>query len=265
MQTGAVRARRRTTPVAARASARVHPRPARPTSSVNLRCDPAVGRRRTRRREPRRRHHLPRPRSARRLPDRRPSNRLGAIDHVCSVEGLIIDALARTRAADAGRLDEYPGVWVDVDVPASTPQDLRHRRAPGPGPHDARVRAQRRHRHALPARAHRAVRHRRPAGDVAGRGGRRRVDARRRRRRRPARRRALGRRCDRTPGRGVAARRRRSRPVGVLAWRRAGRAGQVGVGPRNGAVERCRRHVGAVDRDPQARLAAPEGRTRRGA
>ena len=40
-----------------------------PTSHTNLRCDPAAGRRRLRRREPRRRHHVPRARTARRLSD----------------------------------------------------------------------------------------------------------------------------------------------------------------------------------------------------
>ena len=99
----------------------------------------------------------------------------------------------RRSASSAGRLRRVPGRVGRRRRPRAA-QDLRHRRAPRARPHDARLRPQRRHRHALPARAHRAVRHRRPAGDVARRGGHRRLDARRRRRRRPARRRAVGRR-----------------------------------------------------------------------
>jgi lipoic acid synthetase len=43
-------------------------------------------------------------------------NRLGAAEHVRNVEQLVIDALA-TFEVTAGRLREYPGVWVDADGP----------------------------------------------------------------------------------------------------------------------------------------------------
>jgi len=44
-------------------------------------------------------------------------NRLGAADHVCGVEGLIIDALAELGLPNAGRLEGFAGVWLDVDHP----------------------------------------------------------------------------------------------------------------------------------------------------
>jgi lipoic acid synthetase len=44
-------------------------------------------------------------------------NRLGAAQHVANVEQLVIDALA-TFGVDAGRLADYPGVWVDPQGPA---------------------------------------------------------------------------------------------------------------------------------------------------
>jgi lipoic acid synthetase len=40
-------------------------------------------------------------------------NALGAADHVHGVEQLLIDALAELGLRGAGRLDEYPGVWLD--------------------------------------------------------------------------------------------------------------------------------------------------------
>ncbi len=43
-------------------------------------------------------------------------NRLGAAEHVRNVEQLVIDVLA-TFGVSAGRLAEYPGVWVDADGP----------------------------------------------------------------------------------------------------------------------------------------------------
>jgi len=43
-------------------------------------------------------------------------NRLGAGEHVRNVEQLVIDALA-TFGVSAGRLAEYPGVWVDAEGP----------------------------------------------------------------------------------------------------------------------------------------------------
>ena len=44
-------------------------------------------------------------------------NRLGASAHVCNVEGLIIDTLAELGLPNAGRLDGFAGVWLDVDHP----------------------------------------------------------------------------------------------------------------------------------------------------
>ena len=44
-------------------------------------------------------------------------NRVGASAHVCNVEGLVIDALAELGLANAGRLDGFAGVWLDVDHP----------------------------------------------------------------------------------------------------------------------------------------------------
>mgnify|MGYP001823178949 CR=1 FL=1 len=42
-------------------------------------------------------------------------NRIGAADHVCNVEGLVIDVLAELGLPNAGRLDGFAGVWLDVD------------------------------------------------------------------------------------------------------------------------------------------------------
>jgi lipoic acid synthetase len=42
------------------------------------------------------------------------SNRLGAAEHVRNIEQLVIDTLARFGVT-AGRLGDYPGVWVDAD------------------------------------------------------------------------------------------------------------------------------------------------------
>lgn len=43
-------------------------------------------------------------------------NRIGASEHVCNVEGLVIDALTELGVTGAGRLADYPGVWVGVDT-----------------------------------------------------------------------------------------------------------------------------------------------------
>lgn len=40
-------------------------------------------------------------------------NSLGATDHVCGVEGLIIDALGELGVPNAGRLPGFAGVWLD--------------------------------------------------------------------------------------------------------------------------------------------------------
>lgn len=44
-------------------------------------------------------------------------NAKGSLEHVRSVEQLLIDALGELGVPDAGRLSEYPGVWVDVSGP----------------------------------------------------------------------------------------------------------------------------------------------------
>src|SRR5829696_6211754 len=43
------------------------------------------------------------------------ADRLGAADHVHGVEDLVIETLAELGLPGAGRLSDYPGVWVDVD------------------------------------------------------------------------------------------------------------------------------------------------------
>ena len=42
-------------------------------------------------------------------------NRIGASQHVCNIEQLLIDVLAEIGLPNAGRLADYPGVWLDVD------------------------------------------------------------------------------------------------------------------------------------------------------
>ena len=42
-------------------------------------------------------------------------NRIGASQHVCVIEQILIDTLARIGLPNAGRLPDYPGVWLDVD------------------------------------------------------------------------------------------------------------------------------------------------------
>ncbi|MEL6893478.1 MAG: lipoyl synthase [Actinomycetota bacterium] len=44
-------------------------------------------------------------------------NKLGASDHVCNVEGLVIDALTELGVPNAGRLSGYAGVWLDSGTP----------------------------------------------------------------------------------------------------------------------------------------------------
>ncbi len=44
-------------------------------------------------------------------------NRIGAVDHVCAVEGVVIDALTELGLPGAGRLPGFAGVWLDVDHP----------------------------------------------------------------------------------------------------------------------------------------------------
>ncbi len=176
------------------------------------------------------------------------SNSMGAADHVCAIQRVIVASLSELGVADVGCLDEYPGVWVGVSG-AEPSQDLCDRRAPGPRPHHARFRPQRRSRHALHARVHRAVRDRRQAGHVVVRGGCRGLARGRRRGRCPSRRRGVGRRLDRASGRRLEASARR--PVGLLPWRGARcacvrRLAQVGVAD------------GLAISDTQARLAAPK-------
>jgi lipoic acid synthetase len=44
-------------------------------------------------------------------------NRIGASQHVCAVEQIVIDTLTELGVRDAGRLPDFPGVWVDVHGP----------------------------------------------------------------------------------------------------------------------------------------------------
>ena len=44
-------------------------------------------------------------------------NRIGASDHVCNIEGLIIDALTELGVSGAGRLPGFAGVWLDPGTP----------------------------------------------------------------------------------------------------------------------------------------------------
>ena len=44
-------------------------------------------------------------------------NRIGASDHVCGIEGLIIDALTELGVPGAGRLPGFAGVWLDPGTP----------------------------------------------------------------------------------------------------------------------------------------------------
>jgi lipoic acid synthetase len=46
------------------------------------------------------------------------ANSLGAADHVCSIQRLVVGALTELGLADVGCLDEYPGVWVGVSGPS---------------------------------------------------------------------------------------------------------------------------------------------------
>ncbi|MEN9644594.1 MAG: octanoyltransferase/lipoyl synthase [Actinomycetota bacterium] len=44
-------------------------------------------------------------------------NSLGASDHVCAIQRLVVGTLEELGVADVGCLDEYPGVWVGVSGP----------------------------------------------------------------------------------------------------------------------------------------------------
>ncbi|MEY2583343.1 MAG: lipoyl synthase [Ilumatobacteraceae bacterium] len=45
------------------------------------------------------------------------SNAIGAADHVCAIQRVIVASLAELGLDDVGCLDEYPGVWVGVNGP----------------------------------------------------------------------------------------------------------------------------------------------------
>ena len=45
------------------------------------------------------------------------SNSMGAADHVCAIQRVIVASLGELGVADVGCLDEYPGVWVGVSGP----------------------------------------------------------------------------------------------------------------------------------------------------
>jgi len=44
-------------------------------------------------------------------------NTMGAADHVCAIQRVIVESLAELGLDDVGCLDEYPGVWVGVSGP----------------------------------------------------------------------------------------------------------------------------------------------------
>jgi lipoic acid synthetase len=44
-------------------------------------------------------------------------NSMGAADHVCAIQRVIVESLTELRVDDVGCLDEYPGVWVGVSGP----------------------------------------------------------------------------------------------------------------------------------------------------
>ncbi|MCB1032167.1 MAG: lipoyl synthase, partial [Acidimicrobiales bacterium] len=44
-------------------------------------------------------------------------NSLGAGDHVCAIQRLVVGVLQDLGVADVGCLDDYPGVWVGVSGP----------------------------------------------------------------------------------------------------------------------------------------------------
>ncbi len=46
------------------------------------------------------------------------SNSIGAADHVCAIQRVIVASLSELGVADVGCLDEYPGVWVGVSGPS---------------------------------------------------------------------------------------------------------------------------------------------------
>ncbi|MEO7369793.1 MAG: lipoyl synthase [Ilumatobacteraceae bacterium] len=45
------------------------------------------------------------------------SNSIGAADHVCAIQRVIVASLTEIGVADVGCLDEYPGVWVGASGP----------------------------------------------------------------------------------------------------------------------------------------------------
>jgi lipoic acid synthetase len=45
------------------------------------------------------------------------SNSMGASDHVCAIQRVIVASLSELGVADVGCLEEYPGVWVGVSGP----------------------------------------------------------------------------------------------------------------------------------------------------
>ena len=145
-------------------------------------------------------------------------NRLGASAHVCNVEGLVIDALAELGLPNAGRLAGFAGVWLDVDVPGVEPRKICAigvRLARGRTMHGFALNVTTDmtylREHIVPCGiADRPVTSLAEEGiDVSMRDV---VDVVARLAGRP-----LGRRRARAPGRRVEARRRRPRPVGVLA------------------------------------------------
>ena len=180
---------------------------------------------------------------------------LGAAAHVRNVEQLVIDTLAELGVT-AGRLTEYPGVWVEPDGP--NPRKICAigvRLKQGRTMHGFALNVatdmtyMREHIVAcgIPDRPVTSLAEEgvhvtmRDVVDIVAR-----LAAR-----------AVGARGGRATGRGVAPPSRR--PLAVLAWPGPRGAGAPGLPARRG-----RRDVRAVDREPQARVAAAQGPPRPG-
>ena len=148
-----VRQRRATTSCCC-SSTRTSTRSASGPTSATCSSTPADGRRRAGAHRPRRRRHLPRARPARRLPDPHGARASGAgawptPSPTCARSSSCSSTRSPTSACPAPAGSHgYPGVWVDAGR-RRAPQDRRHRRAPDPGPVDARLRPQRRPRPGL--------------------------------------------------------------------------------------------------------------------
>ena len=93
------------------------------------------------------------------------ANSMGASDHVCAVQQVVVRTLRELGLTELpGCLKGFAGVWLDVDHPDPVRRCPARSRAIGVRlkrrSDDARLRAERHDRHGLPSRTHRAVWHR---------------------------------------------------------------------------------------------------------